>query len=57
MCMEAQEIKVIQVRMEKEFAEAASKKAKEAGLNLSQVIRVLLKEYLENPQGRLSFNN
>ena len=51
-----QEMKTVQIRMSKELAEQASRKAKEAGLNLSQVVRVLLKEFLENPQGRIVFN-
>jgi len=50
------ELKTVQIRMSKELADQASKKAKETGLNLSQVVRVLLKEFLENPQGRIVFN-
>lgn len=50
-----QEQKTIQVRISKDLAERASQKAKSLGVNLSQVVRIMLQEFLDNPQERLLF--
>lgn len=47
--------KVLQVRMTEKEIEQAKEKAAASGLNLSQVVRKLLADYVKDPQGRLIF--
>jgi len=48
--------KLLQVRLDRDLAEKAREKAEMQGLTLTQVVRFLLKEYAENPQGKLILN-
>ena len=53
MVKEKPETKLLQIRVDKKDAEKASLKARSQGVTLTQVVRLLLKEYVDNPQGRI----
>lgn len=47
--------KFLQVRMDSVIMDKAKVKAKQSGLTLSQVVRKLLEDFVEDPQQKLIF--
>lgn len=45
----------LHIRIKKELLDEAKKKAEKGDLNLSQVVRILISEWVNNPQEKLFF--
>jgi antitoxin component of RelBE/YafQ-DinJ toxin-antitoxin module len=45
----------LHIRIKKELLDEAKKKAEKSDLNLSQVVRILISEWVNNPQEKLFF--